>query len=259
LRGSPAPDLPVLSARPAGSRRAVRRGEERSSSGECHDLPHTRSAGAAADAEHQRAARPSGEYGLITGQGIGQVSKLIDMIENPVCVLPEAARSMLKVLSGMIAVLDEQVKLLDSEIARRAKTEDVPRRLMIIPGVGPITATALAALAPPPEVFRMGRDFAAPALRNAKRSFCARANALAKINRRQTEAGGHLEDGRANLAAAADHRGQCRRLSGHKARGTAGFMAGTDVGTQAKDAGHHGACQQDCADRLGADGEERDL
>jgi transposase len=32
---------------------------------------------------------------------------------------------------------------------------------MTIPGIGPITATALLALAPPPESFRKGRDFAA--------------------------------------------------------------------------------------------------
>ena len=32
---------------------------------------------------------------------------------------------------------------------------------MTIPGIGPITATALIALAPPPESFRKGRDFAA--------------------------------------------------------------------------------------------------
>ena len=32
---------------------------------------------------------------------------------------------------------------------------------MTIPGIGPITATALLALAPPPETFRKGRDFAA--------------------------------------------------------------------------------------------------
>lgn len=32
---------------------------------------------------------------------------------------------------------------------------------MTIPGIGPITATALSALAPPPENFRKGRDFAA--------------------------------------------------------------------------------------------------
>jgi len=32
---------------------------------------------------------------------------------------------------------------------------------MTIPGIGQITATALVALAPPPESFRKGRDFAA--------------------------------------------------------------------------------------------------
>ena len=32
---------------------------------------------------------------------------------------------------------------------------------MTIPGIGPITATAIAALAPPAETFRKGRDFAA--------------------------------------------------------------------------------------------------
>jgi transposase len=32
---------------------------------------------------------------------------------------------------------------------------------MTIPGVGPVTAVALAALAPPAEIFKRGRDFAA--------------------------------------------------------------------------------------------------
>ncbi|WP_339561422.1 transposase, partial [Pseudomonas sp. EA_65y_Pfl1_P113] len=35
------------------------------------------------------------------------------------------------------------------------------RRLMTIPGIGPITATAIAAIAPPAETFAKGRDFAA--------------------------------------------------------------------------------------------------
>ena len=34
-------------------------------------------------------------------------------------------------------------------------------RLMTIPGIGPLIATALIALAPPPETFRRERDFAA--------------------------------------------------------------------------------------------------
>jgi transposase len=54
-----------------------------------------------------------------------------------------------------------EIARLGQEIRRRAREEDVPSQLMTIPGIGPITATALAALAPPPETFRKARDFAA--------------------------------------------------------------------------------------------------
>lgn len=57
--------------------------------------------------------------------------------------------------------LDERIARLDQEIARRAKEDEVARRLMTIPGIGVITATALTALAPPAATFRRGRDFAA--------------------------------------------------------------------------------------------------
>jgi transposase len=50
---------------------------------------------------------------------------------------------------------------LDKEIARRAREDEVSRRLMTGPGIGPISATAIAALAPPAETFAKGRDFAA--------------------------------------------------------------------------------------------------
>lgn len=50
---------------------------------------------------------------------------------------------------------------IDKEIARRAREDEVARRLMTIPGIGPIAATAIAALAPAMESFKRGRDFAA--------------------------------------------------------------------------------------------------
>lgn len=53
------------------------------------------------------------------------------------------------------------VNRLDAEIARRAKEDEVARRLMTVPGIGPLIATALAVLAPPPGTFRKARDFAA--------------------------------------------------------------------------------------------------
>jgi transposase len=43
--------------------------------------------------------------------------------------------------------------MLDREIAERAKEEALVWRLITIPGVGAITATALAGLAPPMETF----------------------------------------------------------------------------------------------------------
>lgn len=45
-------------------------------------------------------------------------------------------------------------------VARRAKEDEVARRLMSVPGVGSWIATAAAALTPPAETFNRGRDFA---------------------------------------------------------------------------------------------------
>ncbi len=62
---------------------------------------------------------------------------------------------------GPDAELDGQVAELDKEIARRAREDDAARRLMTIPGIGPVTATAIIALAPAVETFSKGRDFSA--------------------------------------------------------------------------------------------------
>ncbi len=68
---------------------------------------------------------------------------------------------MLKVLVAALLPLEAEIARLDAEIARRAKENDVARRLMTVPGIGPLIATAIAALAPAPETFRRARDFAA--------------------------------------------------------------------------------------------------
>jgi transposase len=101
------------------------------------------------------------EYGLVAAKGPANLPRLLHLIDQPGCDLPADAKAMLDVLLGMITVLDERIAQLDRRINQRAKAEDIPSRLMTIPGIGPITATALAALAPPPETFRKGRDFAA--------------------------------------------------------------------------------------------------
>ncbi len=100
------------------------------------------------------------EHGLVVGKGPAHLPKLVALLDAT-ADLPETARAMIEVLVDMVNLLDERIARLDPEIRRRAREEDGPARLMTIPGIGPITATALAALAPPAETFRKGRDFAA--------------------------------------------------------------------------------------------------
>ncbi len=101
------------------------------------------------------------EYGHVAPKGVCYVERLIAEIESPESELPTAARVSLQALVDLLPRLEEQIAGLDREIARRAKEDATARRLTTIPGVGPITATALVALAPPAEAFRCGRDFSA--------------------------------------------------------------------------------------------------
>ena len=102
-----------------------------------------------------------GEFGLIVPQGASQAGRLIAMVADPDAPLPDAARSALSALVSALERLEGEICRLEAEITRRAKDDEVARRLMTIPGVGPLIATAFAVLAPPPETFRRGRDFAA--------------------------------------------------------------------------------------------------
>jgi transposase len=101
------------------------------------------------------------EYGWVVAKGPFHLSRLIELVEDPAVELPEEARSMLRVLIGSLRDLDEKIAVLDAEIGKRAKEDPVVRRLISIPGIGPITATAISALAPPAESFSKGRDFSA--------------------------------------------------------------------------------------------------
>jgi transposase len=101
------------------------------------------------------------EFGIIAAKGPLHVPKLIALMDDPTSDLPHAARVILGILVQELHALNERIVLLDRAIARQAKENAVARRLMTIPGIGAVTATALAALAPPAETFRRGRDFAA--------------------------------------------------------------------------------------------------
>ena len=103
------------------------------------------------------------EYGWVAPKGPSHLAMLADLLDDSemAATLPEAARPMFAMMVDMLAELDKRAAALDKKITRRAREDEVARRLMTIPGIGPITATAIAAIAPPAETFAKGRDFAA--------------------------------------------------------------------------------------------------
>ncbi|WP_376745832.1 IS110 family transposase [Sinorhizobium psoraleae] len=75
--------------------------------------------------------------------------------------LPKTARDTLEELVQQIERLSERIRKLDHEIAARANRDDDMRRLMTIPGVGPLIAAAVKVIAPDPSGFNSARHFAA--------------------------------------------------------------------------------------------------
>jgi transposase len=102
-----------------------------------------------------------GEFGQIVPQGAANAARLIAIVEDRDSGLPVDAIATLEVLVAALRHLEAEIGKLDAEISRRAKGNEVARRLMTVPGIGPLIATAIAVLAPPPETFRKARDFAA--------------------------------------------------------------------------------------------------
>ena len=54
-----------------------------------------------------------------------------------------------------------QIDVLEEKLMAHHRADEVSRRLATIPGVGPITATAIASTVADPTMFRSGREFAA--------------------------------------------------------------------------------------------------
>ncbi len=169
------------------------------------------------------------EYGWVIAKGVPHVARLIERIEDPDTALPPSARSVLRVLVATLRGLEEQIGVLDAEIVRRSKVDPLARRLMTIPGVGPVIATAIVALAPAPQTFRAGRHFAAWIGLTPRQKSTGGKQRLGAISRM----------GERDPATAADHRGRSfRGQAGAPAlEAPAGSWLAQMSGAQAQNAG----------------------
>ena len=102
------------------------------------------------------------EYGPIIPQGISHIAgRLPEILEDADNGLPGAFRLLLERLREHLKVLDTQVGELDIQLQRWHRQSDASKKLAQIPGIGPITASALVASIGDAKSFDNGRQLAA--------------------------------------------------------------------------------------------------
>jgi transposase len=101
------------------------------------------------------------EVGVIAAQGPRQARELAASIEACDERIPIEACEALAPLVEQLRNLDEAIVGCDRAIAKMAQKDETARRLMSIPGFGPITASAMAASVQDASGFAGPREFAA--------------------------------------------------------------------------------------------------
>jgi transposase len=101
------------------------------------------------------------EYGVIVPAGPAHVGKLRELVDQPENGLLEQVVGLARLLLAHIDQLQIQISVLDKQMRAQTSSDAAGERLMTIPGIGPVCAGAILALAPPAETFKCGRDFAA--------------------------------------------------------------------------------------------------
>ena len=101
------------------------------------------------------------EYGIVAPRAKANIGRLERVLSEPDSTLPEMVVETGRTYLAQIAQLTEQVAALEARLRAEATSDAATRCAQSMPGIGPITAMAVAAFAPPMETFCRGRDFAA--------------------------------------------------------------------------------------------------
>lgn len=101
------------------------------------------------------------ELGMVANPGIANLAKLTGKAFAEADGLPGYARRALEILIRRLEDLTAEIAALDRELHTWHAGNEASRRLAAIPGIGVITATAIAATVTDPGQFRSGRQFAA--------------------------------------------------------------------------------------------------
>jgi transposase len=102
------------------------------------------------------------ELGLVTQLGATGVDMLMTLVEDEDHdMIPAVARTALLPIAQQLRDLGLQVGEVDKQILAWHRSNELSQRLETIPGVGPITASAIAATVADASLFKSGRQLAA--------------------------------------------------------------------------------------------------
>jgi transposase len=102
------------------------------------------------------------EFGLIVPQGISQIARLVpELIEDATIELTGSFRLLIQRLMDHLKELDCQVRELETQIQAWHRENETSCKLARVPGIGPLTASALVASIGDAKSFANGRQLAA--------------------------------------------------------------------------------------------------
>jgi len=179
------------------------------------------------------------EFGLVIPQGITYIARRVpELIEDAANDLTGSFRLLVERLMEHLKELDRQVRELEAQIQRWHRDNDASLKLAQVPGIGPITATALVASVGDAKGFTSGRQLAAWLGLVPKQSSSGGKNILLGISKRGDT--------------------YLRTLLIHGARaviptqGRSGRMATSSTTASQSQCGRRRAGQQERADRMGS-------
>ena len=101
------------------------------------------------------------EFGIVAPLGPAGAARLIGLTRARDGQLPDLSYEVLGELADMIEVTQARIAAFDARLKRLAAGDEACRRLMKVPGIGPVAAGTIRALAGDVARFSKGRDFAA--------------------------------------------------------------------------------------------------
>ena len=102
------------------------------------------------------------EFGIVAPVGRSGVDRLLAIIDDDTDPrIAAEARQCLQMLVAQLRLVKHQILESDRQVLALARATELGRRLMEVPGIGPLVASALVACVPEPAIFRSGRNMAA--------------------------------------------------------------------------------------------------